>query len=110
MTELALNKQEGGDHYKNLKIQPIEYIYANDIPFIEGCIIKYATRWRSKNGIEDLKKIIHFAEILIDLEQKKIDETGWNTLSCESCHKVTLIKGYKNKCPHCQSEKIRIIF
>lgn len=65
----ALDKQEGGNHYNKLRVQPVEYIHANQIPFIEGSIIKYATRWRDKGGIEDLKKIIHFAELLIELEQ-----------------------------------------
>lgn len=66
-----LEKQEGGNHYKSMKIQPVEFIHANNIPFIEGCIIKYAARWRNKGGISDLKKIIHFAELLISLEEKK---------------------------------------
>lgn len=66
----ALNVQVAGDHYKSLKIQPVEYIHANKLPFIEGCIIKYATRWRDKGGIKDLEKIKHFAELLIELENK----------------------------------------
>lgn len=70
----ALEKQVGGNHYKKIKIQPIEYILANDLPFVEGSIIKYATRWRDKGGIEDLKKIIHYAEFLIADEEKKIAE------------------------------------
>jgi Protein of unknwon function (DUF3310) len=65
-----LQKQEGGDHYKNLKIQPIEYIHANNIPFTEGSIIKYVSRWRQKGGIQDLKKAMHFLELLIELEKK----------------------------------------
>ncbi len=64
----ALDTQVGGDHYKKLKIQPVEYMHANGIPFIEGCIIKYASRWRDKGGIADLEKIKHFAQLLIDLE------------------------------------------
>lgn len=64
----ALDVQIGGDHYKKLKIQPVEYMHANGIPFIEGCIIKYASRWRDKGGIADLEKIKHFAQLLIDLE------------------------------------------
>jgi len=67
----ALNKQVGGSHYKKLKIQPVEYIHANGIPFIEGCIIKYATRWRDKGGLQDIDKIIQFAELLKELESKK---------------------------------------
>lgn len=66
----ALRKQVGGGHYKGLAIQPIEYIHANNIPFTEGCIIKYATRWREKGGVDDLRKIIHFAELLIELESR----------------------------------------
>lgn len=66
----ALDTQVGGDHYKKLKIQPVEYMHANGIPFIEGCIIKYASRWRDKGGIADLEKIKHFAQLLIDLELK----------------------------------------
>jgi len=66
----ALNVQVAGDHYKKLKIQPVEYIHANSIPFIEGCIIKYATRWKDKGGIKDLEKIKHFTDILIELESK----------------------------------------
>jgi len=68
--ESALNNQEGGDHYKKLKIQPIEYIHANGIPFAEGSVIKYVTRWRDKNGLKDLKKARHFIDLLIELEEK----------------------------------------
>jgi len=60
-------RQEGGSHYK-LNIQPIEYIHANELGFIEGNIIKYATRHKKKNGAEDIKKIIHYCELLLELE------------------------------------------
>lgn len=66
-----LQTQEGGNHYKNLTIQPIDYIYKNNIGFIEGCVIKYVTRWQSKGGIEDLKKAQHFLNLLIQFEQEK---------------------------------------
>lgn len=66
----ALKDQVGGNHYSKLQIQPVQYIHANRIPFVEGCIIKYATRWRDKGGIRDLEKIIHFAQLLIELESK----------------------------------------
>ncbi|CAB4163117.1 SaV-like [uncultured Caudovirales phage] len=68
----ALQVQEGGDHYKKLKIQPVEYIHANGLPFAEGSVIKYVTRWRDKNGIADLKKARHFLDLLIELETKAI--------------------------------------
>jgi hypothetical protein len=66
----ALNKQVDGGHYKDLKIQPIEYIHANNIPFAEGCAIKYLTRWRAKGGVKDLEKAKHFIELLIELESR----------------------------------------
>ena len=39
-----LNTQVGGSHYKDCKIQPIEFIHANNLGFMEGCIVKYAAR------------------------------------------------------------------
>jgi hypothetical protein len=66
----AIDVQEGGSHYKKCTIQPVEFIHANDIPFIEGNIIKYITRHRDKNGIEDLKKAKHYIDLLIELEYK----------------------------------------
>lgn len=63
-----LADQIGGDHYKSLAIQPVAYIHANKIPFIEGSIIKYVTRWRNKGGLKDLEKAKHFIDLLIQLE------------------------------------------
>ena len=68
-----LNTQIGGDHYKKLKIQPIEYIQANSLGFEEGCIIKYITRWKEKGGIKDLEKIKHFVDLMIAFVQKETD-------------------------------------
>lgn len=48
-------------------IQPWDYIVANGIPFLEGNIIKYLTRWRDKNGVEDLRKAQHYLEKLIEI-------------------------------------------
>lgn len=64
----ARDEQIGGNHYRNLAIQPVVYNHANKLPFIEGSIIKYATRWREKGGIDDLRKIKHFVDLLIELE------------------------------------------
>lgn len=69
----ALSQQTGGDHYKTMPIQPVEFIHANSIPFMEGCAIKYLCRWRRKNGIEDLKKARHFIDLLIELETKSVE-------------------------------------
>lgn len=65
-----LKTQISGDHYKNLKIQPFEYIMANSIPYSEGNIIKYVTRWRNKGGIKDLEKARHYIDLLIAEEAK----------------------------------------
>ena len=64
----ALAVQVGGNHYKDLKIQPVEYIHANNIGYMEGNVIKYVSRWRTKNGLKDLEKAKHYIELLIELE------------------------------------------
>lgn len=66
----ALDMQVQGDHYKKLKIQPVEYIYANGIGYFEGNVIKYVTRWRDKNGVADLLKARHYIDLLLELEEK----------------------------------------
>lgn len=67
----ALDRQEGGDHYKDLPIQPVEYIHANGLSYFEGNVVKYVTRWRKKNGLADLRKARHYIDLLIELESKK---------------------------------------
>ena len=52
--------QVAGDHYKNRGIQPVEYIAANELNFFQGNIVKYITRHKDKNGIDDLAKVIHY--------------------------------------------------
>jgi hypothetical protein len=69
----ALAHQEGGSHYKDLAIQPVEYIHKNGIGFCEGSAIKYLTRWREKGGVEDLKKAKHFIDLLIELEGDEVN-------------------------------------
>ncbi len=70
----ALDKQEGGGHYKGFTIQPIEFIHLNDIPYIEGNVIKYICRHRQKNGLEDLLKAKHYIDLLIQLDYQKTDQ------------------------------------
>lgn len=53
--------QEGGGHYKDNGIQPLEYTMQNNLSFCEGNVVKYISRYKSKNGIEDLAKVIHYA-------------------------------------------------
>ena len=63
----ATDKQIGGKHYKNFKIQPIEFITKNKLSFIQGCVVKYNCRFDKKNGKEDLEKIIHYYELQKEL-------------------------------------------
>jgi len=58
--------QIGGNHYKDMKIQPIDYIVENEIPYREANIIKYVSRHKAKNGIEDLRKARHYLDMLIE--------------------------------------------
>ena len=66
-TNKATDIQVGGNHYQ-LPIQPIEYIHKNGLGFIEGNVIKYITRYRNKNGKQDLLKAKHYIDLLIQLE------------------------------------------
>lgn len=66
----ALETQVGGDHYKKVRIQPVEYISANGLNFLEGCIVKRITRWRDKDGFKDLEKIKHEVDLLIEMEKR----------------------------------------
>lgn len=66
----ALQKQVGGNHYVTKGIQPVEYIHANNLGFCEGNVVKYVTRWKDKNGVADLRKAIHYIELLIELEEQ----------------------------------------
>lgn len=70
--------QVGGNHYARFAIQPMEYIEKNNLPFADGAVVKYITRWRYKNEtpegkLEDLRKAKHFIEMLIALEERKND-------------------------------------
>ena len=69
----SLNKQVDGTHYKDMPIQPVQYIHANAMGYLEGNVVKYVSRWRNKNGIADLHKAKHYIELLIDLENRNDD-------------------------------------
>jgi hypothetical protein len=69
--EAILDKQIGGDHYKDCKIQPVEYIHANELDYFEGNVIKYVTRHRTKGeGKKDIEKAIHYAQLILELYYK----------------------------------------
>ena len=64
----ALAQQEGGSHYKDMPLQPVEFIHKNGIGFIEGCVIKYVVRHKQKGGAQDIRKAIHFLQMLLEME------------------------------------------
>jgi len=57
--------QVGGSHYQ-MPIQPIDFIVKNNIPYREANVIKYVVRHRQKNGREDLKKAIHYLQMIME--------------------------------------------
>jgi hypothetical protein len=65
MQELQKELQKDG-HYHKCKIEPIEYILANNLGFCEGNVVKYITRYKDKGGVDDLRKIKIYVDYLID--------------------------------------------
>lgn len=68
----AAEIQIGGSHYKDMMIQPTEFIHKNNLSFIQGNIIKYVCRYKFKNGVEDLEKAKHYIDLLIEFEKEEI--------------------------------------
>ena len=64
-----LSYQVGGDHYTKKKIQPVEYIHANEMDYMDGAIVKYISRWRDKGGVKDLRKIKQFVDLIIKMNK-----------------------------------------
>ena len=62
------DRQEGGAHYKGRAIQPLEFTISNQLDACQHSIVKYVTRFRDKNQEEDLKKAIHYCQILLETE------------------------------------------
>lgn len=62
----ASERQVAGNHYKDMAIQPGQFIRANGIGWYEGNAIKYICRHKAKNGIEDIKKAIHYLELVLE--------------------------------------------
>lgn len=68
---VELRGQVGGNHYAKCAIQPIDYIMANGLDYLQGNVIKYVTRYKDKNGVEDLEKAAHYLRIMIEREKQK---------------------------------------
>lgn len=62
--------QEGGEHYKSKGIQPWDYITINNLGYLEGNIVKYVSRYKEKNGVQDLKKARHYLDKLIEISEQ----------------------------------------
>ena len=74
MSESPSKTQVGGSHYKDMVIQPFHFVMANNFNAFQFAVVKYASRYLNKNGVQDLKKIIHFCELEIErLESLKED-------------------------------------
>ena len=65
-----LDVQIGGEHYKSMAIQPMEYSMANKLDACQHTIIKYVTRFRDKGGIQDLEKAKHCIDLLIHFDRQ----------------------------------------
>lgn len=66
----ANDKQVSGTHYKDKDIQPWDYIAYNNLGYFEGNVVKYVSRWKDKDGVEDLKKARHYLDKLIELNRR----------------------------------------
>jgi hypothetical protein len=75
-------RQVGGKHYKSMAIEHWDYVIANYIPYMEAQVIKYVSRWRSKNGLEDLRKAAHFLQKLTEVETERAAEAKHGMCEC----------------------------
>lgn len=90
----ALNQQIGGEHYKKLLYQPIMFISKMHLSFSQGCIVKYVSRYKQKNGIEDLKKAIHYCKLAQEVLDYSPLRAWWFCLWHNKTEKE-LLKYYK---------------
>ena len=67
-------KQIGGTHYKDMKIQPSEFINENKLLFAEGNAIKYICRHASKGEVKDLEKAKHYIDMIIERDYSGDEE------------------------------------
>ena len=66
MSESPSKTQVGGSHYKDMAIQPFHFAMVNNFNAFQFAVMKYASRYLNKNGVQDLKKIMHFCELEIE--------------------------------------------
>ena len=66
----ANDTQVNGTHYKNKAIQPWDFIAGNGMGYLEGNVVKYVSRWKEKNGLDDLRKARHYLDKLIEMTEQ----------------------------------------
>ena len=66
----ASDRQVGGTHYKDMRVQPAEFINKNKLLFAEGNAIKYICRHKAKGELKDIEKAIHYLEMIIERDYK----------------------------------------
>ncbi len=96
MNEKALDKQVGGDHYKKMKIQPLEYCQKNELNVCESFVVKYVSRHRFKNGRQDIEKAIHCLQVLLQIEYP-VDEKKTKTQLVYGASENTMRQVIANK-------------
>lgn len=67
-----LDEQVGGSHYKDMAIQPAVFIERNKLSWCEGNVIKYVCRHKRKNGAADIRKAIHYLELLLEIDYPQV--------------------------------------
>lgn len=80
----ALDTQVGGSHYREGGIQPVQYIEANGLKFLEGCVVKRVTRHDrpTGKGRQDIEKAIHELQLLLELRYPLVDVEVRNESAC----------------------------
>ena len=69
---LANANQVGGEHYRNKAIQPWDYIVSNNLGYLEGCVVKYVSRYKEKGGMQDLEKAAHYLQKLMEVHSERL--------------------------------------
>lgn len=68
MPRKAKDTQVGGGHYKDMAIQPAEFVHRNGIGYLEGAAIYYIVRHKKKGGRQDLEKAIHSLNLILEMD------------------------------------------
>ncbi len=92
----VVSKQVGGDHYQ-MPIQPIEFIVANGLGYREGNVVKYVSRHQTKSGAEDIRKAIHYLEMILEDYNEPQEQTMDPSEECEDLFDCSeWVKAYEN--------------